>query len=215
MTSDMFKAMKIVIIEENRSQRDRLSLILNEERDFTVLGSFDSAKDALLRVFAEQPDVVLVDYTLTDMPCLELIEKIVNEEPLIDVVVYLEEDKSELALDAIRAGAAGCILHGASALELTEALRTLQKGGAPLSPSVGRRIIRALQNSESGDFFLLSAREKEIMKSVGKGLTYRDISVRHSISPHTVHTHIKNIYRKLKAKDRKEAVLKASRKGLL
>lgn len=215
MTSDILKTMRIVIIEENQLRLERLSLILGEERDFRVVGDFASAEEALSKLFAMTPDVVIVDYGLSDMPCLELIERVVSKEPLIDVVVYIGNDEGEIALDAIRAGATGCILYDATALELIEALRTLQKGGVPLSPGVGREIIRVLQNSGNGESYLLSAREKEIMKSIGEGLTYRGISARHSISRHTVHTHIKNIYRKLKVKDRKEAILKATRKGLI
>ncbi len=215
MTSDILKSMRIVIIEENQLRLERMSLILGGERDFRLVGSFASAEEALSKLFAMTPDVVIVTYSLSDMPCLEFIEKVVSKEPLVDVVVYIGNDEGEIALDAIRAGATGCILHDTTALELIEALRNLQKGGVPLSPKVGRAVIRVLQNSGNGEPYLLSAREKEIMKSIGEGLTYRGISARHSISRHTVHTHIKNIYRKLKVKDRKGAILKATRKGLL
>ena len=215
MKSDILKSMRTVIIEDNKLRLERLSLILGEERDFSVVGTFASAKEALSGLFALAPDVVIVAYQLSDIPCIELIERIVSKEPLNDVVAYAGSDESERALDAIRAGATGCILHDATAAELIEALRTLQRGGVPLSPRVGREIIRVLQNSGDGEFSLLSAREKEIMKSLGEGLTYQAISARHSISRHTVHAHIKNIYRKLKVKDRKKAVSKAIRKGLL
>ena len=132
-----------------------------------------------------------------------------------DLIAYSAQEARETILSAIRAGASGYLLQDSTAMELIEAFRNLQKGGAPLSPRVSRAVIMELQEDCPKDIFLLSNREKEIMIAVDKDMTYRKIAALHSISQHTVHTHIKNIYEKLKAKNRKDAIIKARRKGLL
>ena len=104
---------------------------------------------------------------------------------------------------------------GCSPWEIMEALHTLYEGGAPMSQKIARKVIMEFQDEADGEQYLLSPREKEIVKSIEIGLTYKEIAEKFNISPHTVHTHIKNIYEKLQAKDRREALLKARRKGII
>ena len=207
--------MRIVIVEENQIFLARLSLILNGEGDFEVVGEFNSAEDALAKIKELLPDVMIVDINLPDISGIELIRKLKEEHPIIDVIAYSAQEDRETILSAIKAGASGYLLQDSTAMELIEAFKYLQKGGAPLSPRVSKAVIRELQENCSKDVFLLSNREKEIMIAVDKDMTYREIAALHSISQHTVHTHIKNIYEKLKAKNRKDAIIKARRKGLL
>ena len=84
-----------------------------------------------------------------------------------------------------------------------------------MSPKIARKIILELQDDVASDEFLLTARETEIVKLIEEGLTYKEIGERLSISTHTVHTHIKNIYEKLQAKNRHDAIMKARKKGIL
>ncbi len=84
-----------------------------------------------------------------------------------------------------------------------------------MSPKIARKVIHEFQDEVVGEQFLLTLREKEIVKLVEDGLTYKEIGEKLSISTHTVHTHIKNIYEKLQAKDRNDAIIKARKKGII
>ena len=124
------------------------------------------------------------------------------------------EDR-ENVFSAIKAGAAGYILKGSSPREIVESIHALYKGGAPMSPKIARKVIHEFQDDAMNDQFLLTPREKEIVKRVEEGLTYKEIGERLGISTHTVHTHIKKIYEKLQAKDRNDAIMKARKRGIL
>jgi RNA polymerase sigma factor (sigma-70 family) len=84
-----------------------------------------------------------------------------------------------------------------------------------MSPKIARKIIHEFQDDVVSEQYLLTQREKEIVKRVEEGLTYKEIGERLSISTHTVHTHIKNIYEKLQAKDRNDAIVKARKRGII
>lgn len=84
-----------------------------------------------------------------------------------------------------------------------------------MSPKIARKLIREFQAGVESTENSLSHREKVIVRSVEQGLTYKEIADRLCISPHTVHTHIKNIYEKLQVKDRQSAIMKARRQGIL
>jgi two-component system NarL family response regulator len=124
-------------------------------------------------------------------------------------------DDRETVFSAIKAGASGYILKGSTPRDLIDALNTLAKGGAPMSPKIARKVIREFQDEGVDEQYLLSPRERDIVKEIENGLTYKDIAVKFSISPHTVHTHIKKIYEKLQAKDRQQALVAARKKGII
>ena len=84
-----------------------------------------------------------------------------------------------------------------------------------MTPSIARKVIREFQNKGISEQYVLSQREKEIVVEIEKGMSYKKISDKFNISPHTVHTHINNIYKKLQAKDRREALVIARQKGII
>ena len=84
-----------------------------------------------------------------------------------------------------------------------------------MSPKIARKVIAEFQENRVDEQYLLSEREKEILRGIEQGLAYKQISDKLSISPHTVHSHIKKIYEKLQAQNRHDALLSARRKGIL
>jgi two-component system NarL family response regulator len=100
-------------------------------------------------------------------------------------------------------------------VELIEALNELYEGGAPMSPKIARMVIQEFQDKGIDEQYLLSQREKEVIKEIENGLSYKEMADKFNISPQTVHTHIKNIYEKLQAGDRQEMLLKARKKGII
>ena len=207
--------MQLVIVEDNRLLLENLRLLLAGEAEINVVGAFASAEEALTELSKCNPDVMLVDLDLPGMSGIELIKKVKTVNPEIDIMPYTIFEDRETVFSAIKAGASGYILKGSTPRELVESLCSLYNGGAPMSPKIARKVIKEFQDGVTDEDNLLSHREKNIVKGIELGLTYKNIAEKFNISPHTVHTHIKNIYEKLQAKDRQEAISKARRKGII
>lgn len=207
--------MRLVIIEDDPMQRENLKLLLGGEPGITVTGAYPSAEEALRGIKKAAPEVVLCDLGLPGMSGIELIKTLKKSMPAIEFMAHTVFDDRENVFSAIKAGASGYLLKGSSPRELIEALNELYKGGSPMSPKIARRVIHEFQDEDLGEQFILSQREKAIIKCVEHGMTYKEIAVELSISAHTVHSHIKRIYEKLHAKDRGEALNNARKTGMI
>jgi len=207
--------MKVMIVEDNELLRDNLKLLLGGETGITVAAAVGSAEEALPALKKTAFDVMLVDLGLPGMSGVELIKKVKDKFPGVEILTHTVFEDRESVFSAIKAGASGYILKGSTPRELIEALNNLHQGGAPMSPKIARKVIQEFQEETVSEQYLLSKREQEIVKEIEKGLSYKEISDKFNISPHTVHTHIKKIYEKLHAKDRQEALVKARKKGII
>ena len=207
--------MKISIVEDDVLLRQNLKLLLSGESGISVVSVYGSAEEALQSIRKARPEILLADIGLPGMSGIELIRKVKDLMPDIEIMAHTVFDDRETVFSAIKAGASGYILKGSTPRDLIDALHTLARGGSPMSPKIARKVIREFQDERVDDQYLLSHRETEIVKEIENGLTYKDIAAKLGISPHTVHTHIKNIYEKLHAKDRPEALVAARRKGII
>lgn len=207
--------MRIVIVEDDPILIESLAMLLRGEEGMVVVGAFRTAEDAILGLQEAAPDVLLTDIGLPGMSGVELIKKARKMMPALEIVAHTVFEDKDRVFSAIKAGASGYLLKGSSPRELIESLHELYKGGAPMSPKIARKIIQEVQDDIDGGQFLLTQRETDIVKLIEEGLTYKEIAEELRISIHTVHTHIKNTYEKLQAKDRNEAVYKARKKGII
>jgi DNA-binding NarL/FixJ family response regulator len=207
--------MKVSIVEDDVLLRQNLKLLLSGETGISVASVYGSAEEALAGVKRARPDILLTDIGLPGMSGIELIRLIKVQMPDLEIMAHTVFDDRETVFAAIKAGASGYILKGSTPRDLIDALHTLERGGSPMSPKIARKVIREFQSEGVDEQYLLSHRETEIVKEVESGLTYKDIATRLGISPHTVHTHIKNIYEKLHAKDRQGALISARKKGII
>jgi two-component system NarL family response regulator len=205
--------MKLVIVEDDPILLESLKLLLSGESGITVVGAYSNAEDALRCLKQIAPEVMLADLGLPGMSGIELIKKAKEELPQVEIMAHTVFEDRENVFSALKAGASGYILKGSSPREIVEAIHDINKGGAPMSPKIARKVIHEFQEAE--DRYVLSQRERDIVKCIEQGLTYKEISLRLGISSHTVHTHIKNIYEKLQAKDRDEALVKARKTGII
>ena len=209
--------MRICIVEDNSLLRDNLTLLLRGEHGISVTGSFPSAEDALATVDWTATDVLLADIDLPGISGVELIHAVKEQHPLVNCMAYTIYEDRATVFSAIKAGACGYLLKGCSPRELVESLEELHGGGAPMSPKIARKVILDIQGSQLDEAAkpVLSTREVEILRQIERGLSYKEIAVASSISPHTVHTHIKNIYEKIHARSRDDALRRARNLGVL
>jgi two-component system NarL family response regulator len=212
----MVNLMRLLIVEDDPLLLENLKLLLSGEPGITVVGAFSSAEDTLQALEKAAPEIMLVDLGLPGMSGIDLIKRAKEEIPGLEIMAHTVFEDRENVFSAIKAGASGYILKGSSPREIVEAIHELHKGGAPMSPKIARKVIHEFQDENiSNEHYILSQREKDVVKCIEEGLTYKEISRKLKISSHTVHTHIKNIYEKLQAKDRGEALIKARKTGII
>lgn len=207
--------MRIAIVEDNTLLRENLVILLNGEKNFEVCCNHGTAEEALACMTEFSPDILLVDIGLPGMTGIDLIKKVKLQYPDMEIMVHTVFDARDTVFAAIKAGATGYILKGASPRELIESIENLAKGGAPMSPKIARAVIGEFQDVDLSEQYLLTPREKEILIELEKGLTYKELAEKLSISHHTIHSHIKNIYEKLHAKSRRAALTTARQKGII
>ncbi len=216
MTTTDERALKLALVEDDPIYRGVLLDVFGAEPTLTVLGAYDSGEPLLEALSELDPDVVLVDLGLPDMSGPELIMRVKSLRPICEVMAHTISEGRDVVFAALRAGATGYILKGAKPDELLRAIRTLSLGGAPMSPSIARSVIRVFQKETAiAEDYLLTARERDVLMLLERGLTYKDAARQLDISPHTVHSHIKKVYEKLHAQGRDEAVRRARLKGLI
>lgn len=206
--------MHIVVVEDDAVTRETLKLLLSNEPQITTVTVFDSAETFMSASNGLHADVLLVDLDLPGMHGTELIQHIKLKQPELDILVYTVYEDRENVFSAIKAGASGYILKGRPSHDLIESLNVLQQGGAPMSPRIARKVLGEFQ-SIAIDENPLSPKENKIIRYIGDGLTYKAIAERIGISHHTVHNHIKNIYDKLHAGNRVEALNRARKIGII
>lgn len=207
--------MRLAIVEDNTLLRENLVLLIGGEPDFEVCCHFGTAEEALPAILKCVPDIILVDLGLPGISGTELIKTVKQKLKDVEILVYTAFDARGTVFSAIKAGATGYILKGATPRELIESLHNLAAGGAPMSPKIARAVIGEFQEEKRKDHFLLTPREKEILLGLEKGFTYNELGSELSVSPHTIHSHIKKIYEKLHAKSRRDALTKARKKGII
>ncbi len=206
--------MNLIIVEDNQMLRQNLAFLLGNEFDIQVSASFESAEECLKNFDTLKCDVMLIDIDLPGISGIELVYEIMKLKPETDILMHTVFDDRDSVFAAIRAGASGYILKGSTPKEIIDAIHNLYNGGAPMSMYIARSVIREFQD-QYNEKNPLSLRETEILNLLVKGLTYKEIGESLSLSTHTVHTHIKNIYSKLHANTRSEAIFKARKKGIL
>lgn len=214
--------MNICIVEDNKLLLENLRLLLQGESDIHVIGAFVSAEEALSRVDWDQTDILLADIDLPGISGVDLIGRVKAAHDKPSALAYTICEDRAVVMAAIRAGACGYLLKGSTPRVLIESVRELHAGGAPMSPKIARKLMAEVRLQQSGETVPgaapsldLTTREISVLKLVEKGLSYSEIAGDLKLSPHTVHSHIKNIYDKIHATSRAEMLRKARQLGVI
>jgi len=206
----------VCIVDDNKDIRSALEQIIFMSEGYQMLASFPSAEDAIDKIPALKPQVVLMDINLGGMSGIECVRRLkpVNPDILYMMCTVYEED--EKIFEALRAGASGYILKKTAPGKLLDAIKELSEGGAPMSSQIARKVVAAFSKARptteeaasADDIAALSNREKEILELLSKGMLYKEIANSLYISPETVRKHVYHIYEKLHVNNRVEAVNK-------
>ena len=216
---------RLYLIEDDPSILQFVQQALLLRPHWRLLGQAGSLAQARQDALSCQADVFLVDLGLPDGRGEEALRLLARHQPDAELLVFTVFGEESRLVGALEAGATGYVLKGCSAEELIDAIEQIQDGGAPISPLLARLLLkqfRSAQALQSGqppgqpaDEVMLSDRETEVLQLVAKGYVNKEIAQKLGISPTTVGTHIKNLYRKLSVHSRVQVVRVAQERGLL
>lgn len=212
-------SLRIAIFDDNKNIRDSITLLLKTIPDVEIAGSFSHVLDCVADVRNCRPDIILMDIEMPGMSGIEAVRLIKQSFPDIQILMQTVFEDDERVFTSICAGASGYILKNHLDTLLLDAVTSLQYGGAPMSPSIARKVLEKLQQmpvqTAPAVDYRLSPREKDVLACIVEGLSYKMIADRLHISYETVRSHVKKIYEKLHVASLTEAVAKAINQKLI
>ena len=208
------KNIRVTIFEDNSQLREGLYSLVDSSEGFTCSGAFGNCKNVLRTIEESRPDVVLMDIEMPGINGIEAVRMIKEKFPQVKILMETIFEEDDKIFRSICNGAEGYILKNTPPEEILTSIREIHEGGAPMTPAIALKVMHMFKlnlSTASSDGFNLSAREKEILKCLVDGLSYKMVADRCFISVETVRGHIKNIYEKLQVHSKSEAVAKAIR----
>ena len=204
---------RVLIVDDHPVFRDGLAGLLATLPEVEVAGTAGTAEEALAVLSETMPDVVLMDINLPGASGVEATRRASQIAPATAVLVVSMVDDDDSVFAALAAGARGYVLKGASAAEITAALRTVAAGGAVFGAGIASRMLGRMPAQLAGPKHLphedLTAREREVLDLLAEGASNRQIARSLGVSLKTVQNHVSRILDKLQATDRTQAALRA------
>ncbi len=203
---------KISIVEDNEVVREGFALLISSVSHHQVISTYSNCEDAIKNIFADKPDIILMDLELPGMHGVEGIRRIKKILPEVNIIVISVHANSELVFQALCAGASGYITKNAGHSKLLDAIAEVQRGGAPMSSQIARLVVQSFQKNTDSP---LTARETEVLELLAKGKSYTVIANELFVHKETIKSHIKNIYGKLQVNSKADAIEKAIKQRLI
>lgn len=212
---------RIWLTEDDGPVRDRLATLLRNWDGGELVGVCATLNEAIAGITANEIDLLITDLNLPDGNGIEAIRTLRLKQPSAEAMVISVLADEATVLNAIEAGASGYLYKDADPVDLIEAVNELMAGRSPISPRIARILVRRLGEGRQAGAppetrqVNLTPREMDILWGIAKGFTYGELAGQLKISRQTVPVHVRNIYRKLEASNRSEAVYEAIRLGLI
>jgi DNA-binding NarL/FixJ family response regulator len=201
-------SIKIAIFEDNSSLRESLAYLIRSTPEYELIGDYPNAVDASTVARVYKPDVVLMDIDMAGGDGIKGVSDIKESYPQTAVIMYTVFEDEEKLFKCLCAGADGYLLKKTNPEELFRALSEASEGGAPMSPSIAKKVLASFKQRKNNRY-QLSERETEVLTHLAKGYSSKMIAAELNISFDTARFHLKNIYRKLHVNCGKEAISKA------
>ncbi|MEV4741661.1 response regulator transcription factor [Streptomyces sp. NPDC049555] len=218
---------RVVVADDQELVRAGFALILGAQPDIEVVAEAGDGVEAVDAVRLHAPDVVLLDIRMPRMDGIEAARRVCAETGT-KVVMLTTFDQDDYVYEALHAGASGFLLKDVRRDDLVHAVRVVVAGDSLLAPSVARRLVAdftsrtpaGVREATGGGAVpdvldVLTAREREILVLLGRGLSNAEIAAELVVSEHTVKTHVSNVLAKLGLRDRIQAVICAYETGLI
>lgn len=208
----------VIVVEDDPVTREHLAAAVRAHPELAVLAAVGSCAEARAALKQQAPRVLLVDLGLPDGDGATLIREATQQAGTDAMVVTVFGDERHV-VTALEAGAAGYLLKDSPLADIAESVLRVIQGESPISAKIARYLVRRFQqpateppavNSQT-----LTEREREVLHLLAKGFSYGEVAQSLEMSPHTVASHIKHIYRKLAVSSRGEAVFEAASLGLI
>jgi DNA-binding NarL/FixJ family response regulator len=208
---------RVAIIEDNARFREELAALIASAKDLELAASAGSAEEALVKIPALAPNVVVMDINLpgaSGIECTAKLRELLPDAQILMLTVYEDTDS---IFRALQAGATGYLLKRAHPRDILNAIREVREGGAPMSSHIARKVVESFSRPAAvapadPEMESLTPREREILDLLAEGFLYKEIADKLSVSYSTVQTHVERIYRKLQVHSRSQAVARAHRK---
>ncbi|HTQ27515.1 MAG TPA: response regulator transcription factor [Puia sp.] len=209
---------KVAIFEDNVKFLEALSILVSGLSDLELVGAWLNTRDVIADLENFPPDVVLMDIGITPIDGIEATRLILENYPDTKILIQTIFEDDDKVFAAICAGASGYVLKSYLPAALPGSITEIMTGGTPMSPTIARKILRLFRDhfhkTDLLDTYNLTKREKEILKYLVEGGSYKIVADKCGIAFETVKTHIRNIYEKLHVASMSGAVAKAIRENL-
>lgn len=206
---------RVAIVEDDKNYNQALKNIIDFQEDMECVAQFFNGKNALQKLEAVEPDVVLMDIRVRDLSGIDIVFKLTELMPGTTFVMCTSFENDEKIFSALRAGASGYLVKGDPLDKIIQAILEAHQGGAPMSFAIAKRVLQHFQESkvQVQSLMLLTVTEKEVLELLALGLLYKEIADKKNVTIDTIKKHIGNIYRKLQVSNKIEAINKFNNKN--
>ena len=210
---------RILIADDHQLLREGIRNFLSLEPDFEIIGEAANGEEAVARAIELRPDVLLLDINMPKANGIEVASRLKESCPAVRILALTIHDDQNYMMNMIQSGAAGYLLKDVEPSMMVQAVRRVYAGESYVEPSLTKKLFQGITNREEkkaapaapgiteGD--RLSAREIEVLRLIGKGMSNAEIARTLYLSEKTVKNHLTNIFRKIDVTDRTQAVLYA------
>lgn len=204
------KTIKVAIVEDDARFRRSLRRVIESKPGLICVGEYGTGAEAIKRITADSPEVVLMDLNLPDSSGAEVTLRVKSQLPDVSVVVLTVYNDAEHIFKALRAGAGGYLLKQATATEIIDAILEAHRGGAPMTSEIARKVIAAFHEPRPAPTIAetLAPRERDILELVANGFANKEVAEKLNITLSTVCWYLNEIYKKLHVQSRVQAVNK-------
>ncbi|WP_410982421.1 response regulator [Bacillus cereus] len=208
---------KLLLVEDHHIVRRGLVFFLKTKEEFEIIGEAENGEDALALVQKEKPDVVLMDVSMPKMDGIEATKRLKQYDATIKILMLSSFSEQDYVLPALEAGADGYQLKEVQPDQLVASIIAVYQGNANFHPKVTPALLRrpAAQEKKQDSLFMLTKREKEVLREIAKGRSNKEIAAELHITEQTVKTHVSNVLAKLEVDDRTQAALYAVKNGVV
>jgi len=213
----------VAIVDDEAVVRLGLESLLKRSPGFTCVGVYADAESAMSGLPKRPPDVLLMDIQLPGIDGISAIRTLRGQLQNTEIIMLTAMEDHDRIFSSFTAGASGYLLKHTAPNKILEAIREVSGGGSPMSAPIARRLVKffgteqtpplrntppAVANVEANAS--LTSREREVLDLMAEGLLYKEAADRMGLSVDTIRAHLRNIYKKLRVRNRTEAILKIS-----